>query len=589
MSYVDTSYSSSSAAPGPLKNPGALKVGRAAARFGALRSAREPFLIRARRIARLTLPLIFREYGENSTTSETLPWQTGGGHCVNVLAAKLILALYPPGIPFIELTPEQHVLDALDTGGPGMGHNGGPSLSGQDDADFKAKLKDAIDKGLSKVELEFINMVEEDGDRAVLFDAIRHLIIGGNHCIKIDPHDGCLHSIPLERYVVQRDGGGRLLEFVIAVSMAWESLPSDIRSMCLAQGYQENADAVVQQPVTVYTHGCRCGPADDTAQFDLYQECWGMEVPGSRTVLNDDALPYLFLRMIALEAESYGRSYCEDYEADLQTLDGYMQILTEGAATAAQAKWLVKPGGVTNKEMFMRLANGGVMTGDPEDVSMVRSEKEADFNVAMQIMDKVEKRLQTAFLVNSAIQRSGERVTATEIQWMAKELETTLGGVYSNQVVTFQAPYAKKKLAVGQRLGRVTKLPKGTTKITILTGDAALGRLQKAQSLEEYLTAATEVLGATPSIISPYINISTFLTRAGANRQIDTDGLIKSEDEVQQAAQAEKADALTAQVAPEAVKQAGQMQQNVQTGQGAPLGAAPPGPPAEAPAPPPAQ
>lgn len=34
-------------------------------------------------------------------------------------------------------------------------------------------------------------------------------------------------------------------------------------------------------------------------------------------------------------------------------------------------------------------------------------------------------------LLNSAVQRNGERVTAEEIRYVAGELEDTLGGVYS--------------------------------------------------------------------------------------------------------------------------------------------------------------
>ena len=51
--------------------------------------------------------------------------------------------------------------------------------------------------------------------------------------------------------------------------------------------------------------------------------------------------------------------------------------------------------------------------------------------VSLQAITRIEERLAFDFLLNSAIQRKAERVTAEEIRYMAQELETAQGGVYS--------------------------------------------------------------------------------------------------------------------------------------------------------------
>jgi hypothetical protein len=55
--------------------------------------------------------------------------------------------------------------------------------------------------------------------------------------------------------------------------------------------------------------------------------------------------------------------------------------------------------------------------------------------------------------------RQAERVTAEEVHKVAQELEEVLGAVYSEQVVTFQTPYARRKLRYLMKQGRVTSLP----------------------------------------------------------------------------------------------------------------------------------
>jgi hypothetical protein len=520
-------------------------LGPACKRYGALFADREPYLVRARRLSRLTIPSLFREYGENGTTSEIMPWQTLGAYGVNVLAAKIVLALFPPGLPFINIKTVNKVLKGLM----------------QMDPDTRGKLKAEIDKGLAQVGVEFTEEIELDGDRAKLFDAVRHMLVGGNNALHVK-NDGKLRSIHLQNYVTLRDNSNNLIEAVIEDEMAWETVPDDVRKIAEANGYQERSPedppATGAASLKVYTHICR----RPGKQYQVYQECWGQRVPGSEHTWDEDALPYLFLGMIFLEKESYARAYVEDYEGDLQTLDGYWQLATEGAAAIAQTKTLVKPGGVTNKKAYAEAANGAVLTGDAEDVTIVKAEKAGDLNVAVQQIERLENRLSKIFLLYSSIQRSGERVTAEEIRTLRQDLETALGGVYSNQATTFQAPYARIKMAALQRLGRVTKLPAGTTKMTVLTGDAGLGRQQVGQSLDEFLQEANAALGE--GVATPYIGIANYLERKAASLSIDSDGLVKSEDEVQQEQQQRQMQQTMQEAAPNAVNQIGGIVQNSQ-------------------------
>ena len=63
-----------------------------------------------------------------------------------------------------------------------------------------------------------------------------------------------------------------------------------------------------------------------------------------------------------------------------------------------------------------------------------------DFNIAFQTMRLIEERLQFAFMLNTSVQRNNDRVTATEINYVSKELDDSLGGLYSLLSQELQLP-----------------------------------------------------------------------------------------------------------------------------------------------------
>lgn len=139
---------------------------------------------------------------------------------------------------------------------------------------------------------------------------------------------------------------------------------------------------------------------------------------------------------------------------------------------------------MTSKRALAEAMNGDVITGDPSDVATLENNVEPNFQSAEKRIQSKMELLARAFLLNSSVQREGERVTAEEIRYMAQELQDALGGVYSGQVTTFQRPYSILKMAALQRTGRMTILPKQAIKVAITTGAAALSRNAESQALD---------------------------------------------------------------------------------------------------------
>jgi hypothetical protein len=164
-------------------------------------------------------------------------------------------------------------------------------------------------------------------------------------------------------------------------------------------------------------------------------------------------------------------------------------------------------------------------------VSTLQVQKAADFRVALETMRMINDRLGAAFLLNSSVQRSAERVTAEEVRFMAQELETALGGVYSILSQEFQLPLINLLLNSLQKQGKMPKMPKDSVKPTVVTGIEALGRGQDLNKLAAFLQYL-QPLG--PEVIQSEMNLGDYIDRLAASLGIDTSGLIKSDEQKQQ-------------------------------------------------------
>ena len=137
-----------------------------------------------------------------------------------------------------------------------------------------------------------------------------------------------------------------------------------------------------------------------------------------------------------------------------------------------------------------------------------------------------------AFLLNTAIQRQAERVTAQEIRFMAQELESALGGVYSILSQELQLPLVNILMERMQSTQKIPKLPKGTVTPVIVTGVEALGRGNDLQKLREYVIDLVQLANVSPETIQR-INFGDLVARLATGHGIDTIGLIKTEEQLQ--------------------------------------------------------
>ena len=483
---------------------------KAKERYNKLSSDRTQFLDMAVECSELTLPyLVTRDDNFKGKRTLQQPWQSVGAKAVVTLAAKLMLATLPPQTSFFKLQVRDDKL--------------GESLD--------PLMRTELDLSFSKIERLIMDYIAASNDRVVIHEALKHLIVSGNALIFM--HKDGLKHYPLSRYVVNRDGNGKVLEIftkeMISRKLLGLEKPKGQETMSTEQGVDED-DA------EVYT----CVKMDESSgRWMWHQEVDGMIIEGSRSTAPKNASPWLVLRFNTVDGEDYGRGRVEEFIGDLRSLNGLAQALVEGASVASKVIFLVSPSATTKPQTLANAGNGAIIQGRPEDVGVVQVGKTADFATAANLAAAIEKRILEAFLVMNV--RNAERVTAEEVRLTQLELEQSLGGIFSLLTVEFLVPYLNRTLLILQRSNQIPRLPKDVVRPKIVAGINSLGRGQDNEALTRFIGTVAQTLG--PEALLKFIDPSEAIKRLAAAQGIDVLNLVRTPEQLEEMKQMRQAEA----------------------------------------------
>ena len=165
---------------------------KASQRYTQLSNNRSQFLDTAVECSELTLPYLVQHDLKQKGGKQHLlqPWQSVGAKAVVTLASKLMLAMLPPQTAFFKLQVRDDKLGE----------------------DLDPAIRSELDLSFSKIERMIMDYISASDDRVVVHQALKQLIVSGNALIFMGK-DGLKH-FPLQRYVVNRDGNGNIIEIV---------------------------------------------------------------------------------------------------------------------------------------------------------------------------------------------------------------------------------------------------------------------------------------------------------------------------------------------------------------------------------------
>ena len=435
-----------------FKNGIHAKASPISGRYLKLSTDRNPYLERGQDYSRMTLPYLLPEDTSRSGADNQSAHQSVGARALNHLTNKVVMTLFPPQRPFFRAGLSELAKSAME-------------LEGSSEVD--------VTEMLVSIERNAMSEGAKLAIRTAMIEYYKHLGACGN-CLLYFPETGSAQAIPLSNYVVKRNSKGELIELIVMEEDEFDSfdpvVQASIKAAAGKKAYKED------DKVKLYTHS----KLQKDGFFHIKQAAEDAPLGGEKLIL-PEKLPWIAGRWNTSHGEHYGRGLVEDMAGAFYALEFLSEARTKGMVLMADIKYIVKPGAVTDIQHLISSPSGEFISGNRDDITVLQLEKFADFTPIVEAIRDLEKQIGDTFLLSSASRRQAERVTAYELRQDALELETSLGGIYSNQAETTQKHSARLLLIrVDRAMGKDYIDPE------ILTGLESLGRAGDLDKIAQF-------------------------------------------------------------------------------------------------------
>ena len=429
---------------------------RLMSRYETKKADRSSFLVNGQEYSRLTLPYVLPETDGNRGVDANSHGYSGfGSQALNHLSNRIAHNLFPAHQPFFKISWTEEERGVLIE---------------------KGYRPDELSHLLESATKRVHDYETQTGGRSCMVDIIKHLIISGNACLFIPPNGKKIQCLPLSHYCVTRDRSDEVIEIFTESRSAYGTL-SDAHKALIKKA-PSNAQIKDDDEVTIITWAVRT----EEGKFTVVQTADDIQLQLPQIISEQD-LPWIPLRWNSAYGEDYGRGLVEDQINDFRVLEFLSEAQMKGLVLMADIKYLVRAGATTDIDELANAPTGEYLVGNLDDVGVLQLAKYADLTPISQAISSYERRLGQVFLMQSAVRRDAERVTAYELRLDAQELNESLGGIYSHLAHTLQTPYAYLLLKRSKfPLGREQVLPKITTGIEAL---AEAGELDKIRMFSE--------------------------------------------------------------------------------------------------------
>lgn len=522
--------------------------GRIAGIYEAGKQHRTEPLERARKAAALAFPHLLPQEGHDKSAPHTNPNQSLIASGVRNMAGSFLMTLVPPGIPWHRQRVASSILYDLSVA---------------------AEQIEELERLLYMRELAVTAKLEaNDGANAArrapssfrsrIGQALLQ-VIGTGDVLQRLTNDYRVRNYRRDRYITLRDSAGEVIHHCTEESVDPLSLSEEHRSKL----------GVTDEQLAEKRPEDRRKPLYTLVQWQPDSKVWTVSQEIEKRIVHteDHEVSPFWATAFELSPEAdYGIGIIEQHIGDATSYDTLMLRVLEFAAAVTRIIPMLDTGTSLRPEDLTKptgtpVTGARVAAGAVQDVAFLKVDKLSDFSVAQQVIQSLERQLARVFLLESALQPRGERVTATQIQRLAREIDGALGGAYAPIADSLQTPLVNRAVYQMERDGIIAKLPRGVAQVEIVTGIAALSREMDAAKLAQ----AMQFILAQPDAAAR-LNIDVLISAMMRYIGLHIPGLTKDAAQIaaeqQQAiagqiqlAAAEKAievggDALAQQVAP---------------------------------------
>jgi len=483
-----------------------VKTQTVAERWSHLHQHRQALLHRARMYSALTIPSVLPESGTINHEELPVPNNNMPAEGLNNLSARIVSVALPlNGLPIFELLID---MDQFDD-----------------------QTRAAAELEFRRMERSTMGQLHPTNLRDILHEAVIHLEVTGNAAIEqLDDFNFRLWRF--DQYVVKRYTDGRWYEVITADSVNPKELPPELADLPMPPA---GVSAFGVSPMS--------RPGEQTeAIFTRYQKLDNGSVKITKEFRGETlesyertVSPITPLRWKSVTGEDYGRGEAEESYGDLLSLDSISRGMIDGALLNAEHRWRISPLSLVSIDDFMDSTNGEAIAAEEGEIGPLQFQNHAQVGSALTITQHLEKRLGRRFLMNSAIQPTGERVTARQVTILAEELEATLGGVLSMLTRDLLIPFVRNTMYLMSVKGLITPELQGflgadedLLKIRIRAG---LEILQREAEFEK-LSMLVEQVRNLPPEAQRVFRWPNLIQRWITNMGIDPVGMVKTPEEV---------------------------------------------------------
>lgn len=465
---------------------------------------------RLRQCAIYTIPHVLPRFDERVDDDQTQTYQSLGSHGTELLTGNLVTTIFPPGVVWGYESIPRSIRDSGE-------------LDEQTLLDYEALLDS---RGATIIEhLEAINY------RSKMRTSIEHDLVVGNSLLSLDGNhkEGySLKNYRLDHWIVKRDGSGKVIYAIVREAIDPLNLKDEQLQASQLDPVKLRGQSPDERIQNLYT---RVSWQPRENHWLIEQEINGLIF----AVSEERVSPFIISQYIPVPGSDYGRGHAERSKGDLRALNALVKANLQIASALAMLTLVVDPSSGHTPTRIKEARDGDVLVGPVENgiargIGFIQSQKHQDSAMVQALSQSVENRLSKSYLIESALQPIGERVTAFQVGRIARELEIGLGGIYSNIADQKQKPLWQRMAFLLERDGVIPMLDTDAVSTQMITGLAALSRDGELQRI----LSALQTLSLLGDELTKRLNVEGLIQKVFSNLNVDPRTLIKTQEQIQE-------------------------------------------------------
>ena len=354
-----------------------------------------------------------------------------------------------------------------------------------------------------------------------------------------------------DQYVTKRDSEALVCYHTIKERKDPMGLAEDMQAKAQLSPETMTAESAAERMTDMYTH----------VEWNPKSQVWVIQQELNGEVINEfeeTVTPYFASTFELSPGENYGRGLVELNKGDLRSLDELELRRLDLLGVAAKQLWVTDYNSRVRERDLMKpsgsFIKGRGEGGRVQDVALLGTAQISEFQILTQGISDKSKALGEAFLTESDVQPRGDRVTAFQVQRIALELDSALGGVYTSISDEQQLPLLARVTFQMEKERLIASMGEDI-RIEALTGFAALTREREATSA---MTLVQVLAQLGPQAIQR-INEDVLINLITRGLGISEPGLVKTAEQIAQEQAAAAQQQLAASVNQKAVDTVGNM------------------------------